>query len=100
MSKPIRVFADFTRMAFADVLARANFVYAGLNANPAYPNPPVPLTEFRKAIDDYSVSLTEALDGGSKAIAQRNASSEKLRGMLRKLSHYVEAACNDDMTTF
>ncbi len=100
MSTLIRVLADFTRMALADVLARANAVYAGLNGNPAYSNPPVPLPEFRKAIDDYSAALTAALDGGSKAIAQRNAAGETLRRMLRKLAHYVEAACNDDMTTF
>jgi hypothetical protein len=99
MTTLIRVLLDFTRLTAADFLARANAVYAGLNLNPAYPNPPVPMPEFRLAIDDYSAALTAALDGGSKAITQRNASGEALRKVLRKLAHYVEANCRDDMAT-
>ena len=52
------------------------------------------------AIDDYSAALTAALDGGAKATAQRNAAAETLCRMLRQLAHYVEANCNDDLTTF
>jgi hypothetical protein len=100
MTKLIRVLLDLTRMAAADLLARANAIYAGLNLNPAYPNPPIPMHELRLAIDDYSAAITAALDGGAKAIAQRNASGEALSRMLRKLAHYVEANCNGDMTTF
>jgi len=100
MKKLIRVLLDLTRMAAADLLARANAVYAGLNGNLAYPNPPVPMPEFRLAIDGFSAALTAALDGGAKAVAQRKAAAETLCRMLRQLAHYVEANCNDDMTTF
>jgi hypothetical protein len=99
MKKLIRVLLDVTRPSAADFLARSNAVYTGLNLNPAYPRPPVPMTEFRTAIDTYSAALTAALDGGAKAIAERNAAAQALRQMLRKLAHYVEAACNDDLTT-
>ena len=99
MSTMIRVLLDFSRTAAAEFLARANAVYAGLNLNPAYPNQPVPMPEFRTAIDDYTAAITEALDGGAKAIAQRNASGETLRRILRQLAHYVEANCKDDITT-
>ena len=95
----IRVLLDFTRTTAAEFLARANAVYAGLNFNPAYPNPPIPMPVFRTAIDDYSAAVTAAFDGGAKAIAHRNALGETLRKMLRQLAHYVEANCNDDMTT-
>jgi hypothetical protein len=100
MKRLIRVLLDLTRMTAADLLARANAVYAGLNLNPAYPNPPISMPEFRAAIDECSAALTAALDGGAKAIAHRNAAGEALRRILRMLAHYVEAACNDDMTTF
>ena len=99
MKKLIRVLIDFTKIAAAELLTRAKAVYAGLNLNPAYPKPPVPLPELGKAIDDYSEATTLALDGGAKAIAERNARGEALRRMLRLLGHYVEANCNDDMIT-
>jgi len=100
MRKLIRVLLDLSRMTVADLLARASAVYAGLNGNPAYPHPPVPMPVFRLAIDDYSAALTAALDGGAKANAQRKAAAETLCRMLRQLAHYVEANCNDDLTTF
>ena len=100
MLNVIRVLLDLSRLTVAELLARANAVYAGLNLNPAYPNPPIPLSDFRTAIDDFSAALTAALDGGAKAIAHRNAVGEKLRVILRRLAHYVEANCNGDMTTF
>ena len=53
---------------------------------------------MRTAIDDYTAAITAALDGGAKAIAQRNALGKTLRRMLRQLAHYVEANCRDDMT--
>ena len=100
MTTLIRVLLDFAKLTATAFLARANAVYAGLNQNPAYPNPPIPMPEFRTAIDDYTAAVTAALDGGAKAIAQRNALGETLRRMLRQLAHYVEASCNDNMTTF
>src|SRR5262245_61531013 len=99
MKTMIRVLLDLTRMTAAVFLARANAVYAGLNLNPAYPNPPIPLPVLRTAIDDYAAAITAALDGGAKAIAQRNALGETLYRMLRKLAHYVEANCGDDLPT-
>ncbi len=87
-------------MTAVDFLARANAVHAGLNLNPAYPNPPIPMPVFRTAIDDYTAAISAALDGGAKAIAHRDALAETLGRMVRQLAHYVEANCKDDMTTF
>jgi hypothetical protein len=47
-----------------------------------------------------SSDITAALDGGQKAIAQRNHQAEVVIKMLRQLAHYAEANCKDDMTTF
>jgi len=44
--------------------------------NPAYTNPPVDPTVLKATLDKFSVAITEALDGGKKAIAEKN----KLRG--------------------
>ena len=100
MLNVIRVLLDWSRLTVAELIARANGVYAGLNLNPAYPNPPIPLPDFRTAIDEFSAAITAALDGGAKAIAYKNAMADNLRVILRKLAHYVEANSNGDMAVF
>jgi hypothetical protein len=90
---------DFTRATSAVLLARANAVYAGLNENPAYSNLPIPLTELRQAIDNYSAAEAAALDGGAMAKAHKNDMGDALTKMLRRLARHVEDHCNGDPTT-
>jgi hypothetical protein len=96
--KQIRPSLGFTKLSDADLLARANAVHAGMARNPAYPNSPVDLATFKAAINNYAAAITAALDGSKKAIADREKQRDQLIAMLRQLGHYVEAACNDDMT--
>jgi hypothetical protein len=96
----IRVLLGLYRMTAANLLTLANAVYAGMNANPAYPNPPVAMPAFSTAISTYSAAVTAALDGGAKAVAQRNELGVALGNMLRQLANYVEANSNGNMTTF
>ena len=99
-TKTIKAAVSFTKTTPADILSRANAVYAGLQGNPAYPNPPIDLSVLKAAIDGYSSCIAEALDGGKKAIAQRNHQGAAVIKMLRQLGHFVEASCRDDMTIF
>ena len=84
------------------VLSRGSAVYAGLKDNPAFTNPPptVDLTALKSALDDLSAWIGNALDGGKKAIAERNHKQEVVVKMLRQLAHYVEANCKDDINIF
>jgi hypothetical protein len=68
--------------------------------NSAFPNPPVALTDFKSAIDSFSVLVTDALDGGKKVISAKRKQREVVVKMVTQLGHYVEAACNDDVATF
>ena len=91
----------FTKTAPTELLARGNAVYTGITTNTAdYPNPPVDMATLKAALDTYSSTITAALDGGSKAIAERNDQGEVVIKVLRQLAHYVEAACKDDVPTF
>jgi len=91
----------FTKTAPTELLARGNAVYTGITTNTAdYPNPPVDMATLKAALDTYSSTITAALDGGSKAIAERNDQGEVVIKILRQLAHYVEAACKDDVPTF
>jgi Fibronectin type III domain len=47
-----------------------------------------------------STRITTALDGGKKAIAERNHQEQVLIKMMRQLGQYVETACKDDINTF
>jgi hypothetical protein len=101
MPKPyIKVLMDFVRTSPGNRFTRANAVYAGLKGNPKYPNPPFNLMELRAKNDAYLNSITAAIDGGKTAIALRDDLGQGIIEMLRKLAHYVQAACEGDMETF
>ena len=72
----------------------------GLTGNPNFPTSPVDLVAFKSGIDTLSTLVTDAADGGKKAITAKN----KQRGVMEKqytqLGHYVEAASNDDPAIF
>jgi hypothetical protein len=72
----------------------------GLTGNPNFPTPPVDLAAFKSGIDTLSTLVTDAADGGKKAITAKH----KQRGVMEKqytqLGHYVEAASNDDPAIF
>ena len=46
------------------------------------------------------MKITAALDGGKKAIAERNHQEQVVIKMMRQLGRYAEEACKDDMPTF
>jgi len=100
-TKPIKAITGFTKTAPAELLARAAAVLAGVYTNPNdYPMPPIAGADFKTDVDAYSAKITAALDGGKKAIAERNHQGEVVIKALRKLGHYVEASCKEDMTIF
>ena len=101
MSNLIRILVSlaFGKLPDAGLLSRGYAVAAGIPGNPAYTNPPVDPTVLKAALDKFSVAITEALDGGKKAIAERKKQRGAVLTMLRKLAHYVEANCNNDMPT-
>jgi len=98
--KRIRALVGFKTAPDADIVVRANSVWTGMTDNPAYPIPPVDLAVFKAAIDSYSAAIAEALDGGKKAITERNTQREAVSKMLWQLGHYVEVHCKDDLAIF
>jgi len=100
-SKMIKASLRLSKTAPGDVVARATAVCGGIfTANEDYPHTPVDKPTLQAQIDSLSASITAALDGGRKAIAERNHQQEVLARSLRQLANYVEHNCKDDMTTF
>src|SRR5207247_1241210 len=98
--KKIKAKLGFHGVSDSDVLKAGNTAYDGLLNNPAYPNPPVALPEFRLALDSFSALIVDAEDGGKKSISAKTKQRAAVIKMYVLLGHYVEATCNDDPATF
>jgi Fibronectin type III domain len=93
------------RLAFhgvsdANALQQFLAVLQGLKNNPAYPNTPVDIATYEKDVDGFGTLLTDAQDGGKKAISAKDKQRIAVIKMYTLLGHYVESACNDDPATF
>jgi hypothetical protein len=104
MSKPkakrIRVSFDFSKAADGGLLSLGESVVKNLTGNPAFTSLPIDPAVLNTQLGRFTVAIGAALDGGKKAIAEKHSQREALVKTLRLLAHYVEAACDDDMTTF
>src|SRR5437763_7038257 len=93
--KLLKVSLSFFDQTAVDILSRATAIYAGMNNNPAYPNPPVDMPIFKAAIDGLQSAITEAADGSRKAKTQLAHQAQEVIEILRQLGHYVETACKN-----
>src|SRR5437016_5893256 len=98
--KPIKASLAFTQLMPANLYTFGCSVYAGVNNNPAYSQPPVDMPTLKSTLDGYNTLIAAALDGSKKVLAQRNHQGEVLIKILKQLAHYVESACKDDRTIF
>ena len=67
---------------------------------PLAPAPPVDQATLKSANDALAAAIGAAVDGGKKAIAQKNAQKEIVVKLLTQLANHAEAYCKDDMTIF
>lgn len=98
--KRIKAVLGFGRMPDVDLLKRLDAIRDGMMGNAAFPSPPVDMAVFKTAIDTFSTLVTEALDGGKKAVSAKQKQREVVIQMARQLGHYAEAASNNDLATF
>jgi hypothetical protein len=100
-TKPIKALLNLKKSTANDVINRGNAVLGGVFVDKDdYPNPPVDQATLKTELDALSTGITAALDGGKKAVAEREHQKEVVIKSLRQLGHYAEAACKDDMPTF
>src|SRR5262249_54332429 len=98
----IKAATGFRKMKPDVVFSTSQAIYNALNDNVNIPAPPVPfdLPTLLAANQALSAANSAALDGGKKAVAQRNHCKEIVVKILDQLAKYVQANCNDDMTIF
>jgi hypothetical protein len=98
--KKLKALLGFHGTSDADLLHQLNTVYNGMNGNSKFPTPPVDMATFKSGIDTFTVLVTDAADGGKKAIGAKNKQREVMIKQVTLLGHYVEAVCDDDPVTF
>ena len=98
----IKAATGFRKMNPEVVFSTANAIYGGLNGNVNIAAPPVPfdLPTLLAANQVLGAANAAALDGGRKAVAQRNHDKEVVVKLLDQLAKYVQSNCKDDMTIF
>ena len=100
-AKKIRARFGLGKLADGDVQHLLDGSLKGLTDNAAiFPKPPVELSAYQSAIAAYDAAIPAALDGSKTAIAHKNKLRDAAVRMYVQLAHYVEANCNDDLTTF
>ncbi len=98
--KKLKALLGFKTVSDTDFLNHLQTVYKDMNGNPNFSNPPVDMTTFKSGIDTFAVLVTDASDGGKKAIAAKNKQRALMIKQVTLLGHYVEAAANDDPAIF
>jgi hypothetical protein len=90
--------ADGFRLQSAEQLVTTGCaIIKGLTGNAAFPAPTVDLKTVQAAVDDLSAALAAQPHGGAAATAEKNNKRAALVALLRKLKHYVEDNCGNDL---
>jgi hypothetical protein len=90
----------FNDVSDSDALTQFNAVLKGMKNNPAYPNPSVDMAAYEQGVDSFGTLLTDAQDGGKKAISAKDKQRVAVIKMYTLLGHFAESACNDDAAIF
>ena len=97
MPQRVRIADRFKVQSAEQLVTMAGAVINGLTNNPAFPAPTVDLKTAQAAVDDLNAALAAQPHGGSAATAEKNNKQEALIAVLRKLKHYVEDNCGNDL---
>jgi hypothetical protein len=98
MSPHIRI-ADGLRTQSAErLITTAGAIINGLTGNPSFPSPPVDMKTLQAAVDDLNAALAAQPHGGPSATAEKNNKKEALIVLLRRLRHYVDENCGNDLS--
>jgi hypothetical protein len=80
------------------LITTAGAIIDGLTGNPSFPSPPVDLKTVQAAVDDLNAAMAVQLNGGPSATAEKKNKQKALIALLRRLRHYVEDNCGNDLS--
>jgi hypothetical protein len=97
MSPYVRAVGVSRNQSAEQLVATCEGIIKGLTDNPAFPNPPVDLKTLQAAVDGLSAALAAQVHGGMAATAEKKNRQADLILIMRKLKHYVEDNCGNDI---
>ena len=97
MPQRVRIADRFKIQSAEQLVTTAGAVVTGLTNNLAFPAPTVDLKALQAAADALNAALAAQAHGGVAATAENNNKQEALIIVLRKLKHYVEDNCGNDL---
>ncbi|HEY2381617.1 MAG TPA: fibronectin type III domain-containing protein [Terriglobia bacterium] len=98
--KKLKALLGFHGTSDTDLIQQLLNAYQGLNGNSKFPTPTVDLVTFKSGIDTLATLVSDAADGGKKAITAKNKQRDVMIGQYTQLGHSVEAASNNDPAVF
>jgi hypothetical protein len=93
----IRIADGFRLQSAEQLVTTGCAIIKGLTGNADFPAPTVDLKAVQAAVDDLSAALATQAHGGAAATAEKNNKRAALVALLRKLKHYVEDNCGNDL---
>ena len=81
----------------AQLITDSQTIVTSMTNNQAYASPSPALATVTTAINDFSVAVSNAADGGTTLTAIKNARRKALVASLRHLASYVHVTSNGDM---
>ncbi len=97
MATRVRAVDGFKNQSAEQLVATGGTIITGLTGNPAFPSPPVDLKTVQAAVDDLNAALAAQAHAGPAGTAEKNNKQEALIVLLRRLKHYVEDNCGNDL---
>ena len=94
----IRIADGLRTQSAEQLITTAGAIINGMTGNPSLPSPPVDLKTVQDAVDDLSAALAAQPNGGPTATAEKKNRQAALIGLLRRLRHYVEDHCGNDLS--
>jgi fibronectin type III domain protein len=83
--------------ADAVLITTTSGILSGMTGNPHFPAPSPTLPVLASALDDFSIALANAADGGKALTAAKNAQRAALKVLLRELAAYLQVACKGNL---
>jgi hypothetical protein len=96
----IRAKLTLTKLGGPDLLASLDAMVQGMDGNVNFTAPPVDIKDLKALRTSYAASLANSLDGGRKAMIERNKQREAVIHAMQQIAKYVELNCKNDMGIF
>jgi hypothetical protein len=100
MTQKVNVKTGFNHLSDAEAVATAGAVIKGVYVDKVIAAaPPLDEATLQTAVNDLNgaIAAQTHAGGGTAVTAVKKKKRNVLGGLLRKLAHYVQANCNDDV---